>query len=267
MGYNGKTISIIGLCVLIVGALGALAIVQSESHDQDGGAAEVEVARLDPKSSPLLLVYEAFLNSGWSSEQASFHAHRALGLPVEVLDEAAMHAPPATAAGRVLLDPKSSPLLIVYEELFKSGWSAEEASKHAHEMLGLAMQSGQCAVYPTKVVYCNGPNKVQLRLFMNALCWEGTLGNNGLSECIIACQFGEIVWLTLTVQQGCDDLPLPGTCVWLTVTGPSTTINCNEINIQCSCFEETDGTVNCSEIEGFCCSATTIGCAGCPDCD
>jgi hypothetical protein len=230
-----------------------------------GMQTEPEITLLDPKSNPQTVLFEKFLASGWSSEQAAYFSHQLLGkdwgLPAPSLE------PPATtAADTLLLDPKSNPWTVLYEAFLESGWSSEEASAHAHQALKMAVAMDTCIVYPVRIIYCSGENRHLLSANMPALCWEGPGGDDGLNSCVVACTPGSFEWLNLTVEgTGCSVLPADGTCVSLRA-GNATSVNCEFVDLSCSCFEETSP-LNCSEIETLCCSSGTTGCAGCPNCN
>jgi hypothetical protein len=72
--------------------------------------------------------------------------------------------------------------------------------------------------------------------------------------------------LSLTVGAGCNALPATGTCIQMRIETPAVSIPCDRRDIFCSCFSETNPTVNCSAIEQCCCSSLTIGCNGYPSC-
>jgi hypothetical protein len=241
------------MILLSVCVIGIFAGLQTQS----------EISLLDPKSNPLTILHERFVASGWSPEQASYFSHRALGIEWD------LHAPSTTPPTNItssLLDPKSNPLTILYEEFLESGWSTEDAAKHAHQAMGLAMGMQTCDVYPVRIAYCSGdpPTRYTISGYLNALCWEGT-GGPGLDECAVACPAEQSPWLKLTVEgTGCPILPADGTCIAMRVSGTVTSVNCNSVDLQCSCFEHTNP-VDCDEIDSVCCVGTNP-CTGCP-CD
>lgn len=222
----------------------------------------------DPKSNPLAILYNVYHQSGWSSEQASQIAQAALGMAQLPPD---LEAPTDLPEGKVLEDPKSNPLAILYNVYHSSGWSSEEAAQHARAALGMQASSSDCVVRFVRMKYCYAGQQRILSVYINNACWADPDGNSqtddGLMECVCACPASEHPWLSLTVTgSACPRLPPAGTCVTMKVSTSTTVIGCSAIDVECACFSETSPTVNCSAIECCCCPDDYTGCDECPSC-
>lgn len=86
---------------------------------------------LAPGTNVLALLAKLYHESGYTREQATYIAHRKLGLPY--LEEIEL---PDVVPGAVLLDPEANPLALLYTAFRESGWSADDAIQHAHSALG-----------------------------------------------------------------------------------------------------------------------------------
>ena len=98
---------------------------------QDGkqGPAQ-DKALLDPKSNPLAIVYDAYLQTGYTEFQAAALAQMALGYP-----DPGVEIPKHAGPGVVLLDPKSNPHAIIYDAFLESGHTSEDAGTFATQAL------------------------------------------------------------------------------------------------------------------------------------
>lgn len=224
----------------------------------------VERVLLDPNAHPLPVIHREFLLSGWSNREANVLAHRAMNLPHHGgLPGFEVPFSPAAPSDSALLDPDATPLAILHRAYEKSGWSSREALDHAVRALGLVKDTTQCAVYLVEIIYNQEINgqimKKVVPGHLNAICWEGRSGTNGLSQSYsAACPPGQARWLMLTVSQlnPCIDLPI-GASVWMRVIGESVTVNCDLPRVECDCFEETHGTINFGTIKSECLSLST----------
>lgn len=207
----------------------------------DPPAAEPQVPKLDPKSSPLRLIYDRFRENGYSAQDAADLADHCLRkVPMSPLPTRVQSDEPA-------LDVSSSPLRIVYDAFLASGYKAEEAMEAAKQCMGLEAETFSCIVYPARMVYCNSEGASRYwDGWIDRNCWDNTLG-----PCVTqSCLPPNCNWLRVTIQSGCTSLPPNGTCVYLRQYGDPIAISCSNSIVNCTCIVETQ----CSQIEQTCCA-------------
>jgi len=104
-----------------------------------------------------------------------------------------------------------------------------------------------CIVERITVIYCDGAERRSYHDYMHANCWES------LEDCMLslACKVNEEEWANLKLANKCAGVPA-GTCVRIASDG-TTTVPCDDVNMTCNCFEESNGTeFDCEQVEVEC---------------
>lgn len=275
---NKNKIAASGLLTCGVGVIALLTLAATSG--QIAAVAGENTVRQEDQRPRNHYVWQADLHSFFSMafEQAGYEPQSAVDLASLALRTMNLYDGNSPRYRETNWD-SADPYPLLLEAFQKIGWKGAEAeAATVTSLIALGVpgwlpkqsrvtREGEtlCQAYRVRIIWCEGEARKEKVTYIHRNSWTTLTGACGAAP----CSAGEITWYTLTMTGNCVPGIPNGACVWVAVISGVLDVDCDRVLLGLNCFQETNPTVDCQEIE-LVCGPADDGPDGvdeqCPDC-